>query len=222
MGKWMDGYLEKLELNRLENLTGGGNERIDLQHSLGKLTARERIDRLVDAGTFDEIGSLVRDNRPPYDGKARPSPAEGVIMGFGKVNGRPVMLFSMDFTVMSGSLGDQAAWKLADLTVMAAKRRTAPDRHDRLCRRATEPPRWKQRFERSGQVHEEHESLFRHHPQNRAPPRSLHRNDGGDSRPLGFPDHQSRAPDSCGSAEKSNRKLQARPSSTWKRAASAT
>jgi acetyl-CoA carboxylase carboxyltransferase component len=123
MGKWMDGYLERLDLNRLENLTGGGSERIDLQHSLGKLTARERIDLLVDAGTFDEIGSLVRDSRPPYDGNARPSPAEGVIMGFGKVNGRPIMLFSMDFTVMSGSLGDQAAWKLSDLTVMAAKRR---------------------------------------------------------------------------------------------------
>ena len=123
MGKWMDGYLEQLETNRLENLTGGGLDRIELQHSLGKLTARERIDRLVDAGSFDEIGSLVRDGRPPYDGKARPSPSEGVIMGFGKVSGRPVMLFSMDFTVMSGSLGDQAAWKLADLTVMAGKRR---------------------------------------------------------------------------------------------------
>jgi acetyl-CoA carboxylase carboxyltransferase component len=123
MGKWMDGYLEKLELNRLENLTGGGRERIDLQRSLGKLTARERIDRLVDAGTFYEVGSFVRDNRPPYDDKARLSPAEGVIMGSAEVNGRPVMLFSMDFTVMSGSLGDQAAWKLADLTVMAGERR---------------------------------------------------------------------------------------------------
>jgi acetyl-CoA carboxylase carboxyltransferase component len=123
MGKWMDGYLEKLEIHRRESLTGGGQDRIDLQHSLGKLTARERIDKLVDAGSFDEIGSLVRDSRPAYDGKARPSPAEGVIMGFGKVNHRPVMLFSMDFTVMSGSLGDQAAWKLADLVVMAGKRR---------------------------------------------------------------------------------------------------
>ena len=123
MGTWMDGYLERLENNRRENLAGGGQDRIDLQHSLGKLTARERIERLVDAGSFDEIGSLVRDSRPPYDGQARPSPSEGVIMGYGRVNGRPVMLFSMDFTVMSGSLGDQAAWKLADLVVMAGKRR---------------------------------------------------------------------------------------------------
>ncbi len=123
MGTWMDGYLERLEANRRENLSGGGQDRIDLQHSLGKLTARERIDKLVDAGSFDEIGSLVRDSRPPYDGQARPSPGEGVVMGFGKVKGRPVMLFSMDFTVMSGSLGDQAAWKLSDLVAMAGKRR---------------------------------------------------------------------------------------------------
>ncbi len=123
MGKWMDGYLERLDLNRRENLEGGGAERIDIQHSLGKLTARERIDQLVDEGSFDEIGSLVRDSRPPFDGKPRPSPGEGVVMGFGRVDGRPVMLFSMDYTVMSGSLGDQAAWKLSDLTVMASKRR---------------------------------------------------------------------------------------------------
>jgi acetyl-CoA carboxylase carboxyltransferase component len=112
MGKWMDGYLKKLESIRQESLIGGGQDRIDLQHSLGKLTARERIDRLIDSGTFDEIGTLVRDSRRSLDGKTRPSPGEGVIMGCGKVNGVPVMVFSIDFTVMSGSLGDQAAWKL--------------------------------------------------------------------------------------------------------------
>ncbi|MDY6935914.1 MAG: carboxyl transferase domain-containing protein [Spirochaetota bacterium] len=123
MGEWMDKYLEKLEVNRLENIKGGGQERIDVQHSLGKLTARERIDRLLDDGTFEEIGSLVRDMRPPYDGKDRPSPADGVIIGSGKVNGRPIMLFSMDFTIMSGSISDQAAWKLAELIQIAGLRR---------------------------------------------------------------------------------------------------
>jgi acetyl-CoA carboxylase carboxyltransferase component len=123
MGKWMDGYLKKLESIRQESLIGGGQDRIDLQHSLGKLTARERIDRLIDSGTFDEIGTLVRDSRRSLDGKTRPSPGEGVIMGCGKVNGVPVMVFSIDFTVMSGSLGDQAAWKLADIVDMAGKRR---------------------------------------------------------------------------------------------------
>lgn len=123
MGKWIEGYIQRLEMNRLENLYGGGQERIAEQHALGKLTARERIDRLTDPGSFDEIGSLVRDARQPLDGKLRPSPGEGIVMGFARVNGRPIMLFSMDFTVMSGSLGDQAAWKLADLVEMAGKRR---------------------------------------------------------------------------------------------------
>jgi len=123
MGKWIEGYIQRLEMNRLENLYGGGRERIDAQHALGKLTARERIAELVDTDSFDEIGSLVRDARQPFDGKLRPSPGEGVVMGFARVNKRPVMLFSMDFTVLSGSLGDQAAWKLADLVEMAGKRR---------------------------------------------------------------------------------------------------
>jgi acetyl-CoA carboxylase carboxyltransferase component len=119
----MDGYLQKLSKIRTECLEGGGPERVKVQHELGKLTARERIEKLLDPGTFEELGSVVRDTRPPYDGKERPSPGDGVVMGFGKVDGRPLMVFSMDFTVMSGSLGDQAAWKLAELMEMSAKMR---------------------------------------------------------------------------------------------------
>ncbi len=122
MGKWMNGYLNKLARDRQENLEGGGKERFELQHQLGKLTARERIERLVDAGTFEEIGSIVRDTRPPFDGKFRSSPSDGVVMGFAEVSGRPITLFSLDFSIMSGSLGDQAAWKLADLTTMAGEK----------------------------------------------------------------------------------------------------
>jgi acetyl-CoA carboxylase carboxyltransferase component len=122
MGKWMNGYLDKLSRDRQENLEGGGKERLELQHQLGKLTARERIEKLVDAGTFEEIGSIVRDTRPPFDGKFRSSPSDGVVMGFAEVSGRPITLFSFDFSVMSGSLGDQAAWKLADLTAMAGEK----------------------------------------------------------------------------------------------------
>ena len=59
MGKWMDAYLEKLNANRRENLQGGGQGRIEIQHDLGKLTARERIELLTDAGSFEEIGSVV-------------------------------------------------------------------------------------------------------------------------------------------------------------------
>jgi len=123
MGKWMDGYLNRLAQLRRENLAGGGSERTAVQHRLGKLTARERIERLADPGSFEEIGSVVRDTRPPYDGVDRPSPGDGVIMGPARVNGRQVLLYALDFTVMSGSLGDQAAWKLADLTKMAGQLR---------------------------------------------------------------------------------------------------
>jgi len=123
MGKWIEGYLARLAQVRQENLAGGGPARIELVHRLGKLTARERIDHLMDEGAFEEIGSVVRDTRAPYDGKVRPSPSEGVVMGLGRINGRQVMVWAMDFTVMSGSLGDQAAWKLADLTQMAGQMR---------------------------------------------------------------------------------------------------
>ncbi len=123
MGKWMDGYLNRLAQLRRENLAGGGSERTTVQHRLGKLTARERIERLADPGSFEEIGSVVRDTRPPYDGVDRPSPGDGVIMGPARVNGRQVLLYALDFTVMSGSLGDQAAWKLADLAKMAGQLR---------------------------------------------------------------------------------------------------
>jgi len=123
MGTWMDGYLAKMEKNRQECINSGGEERINIQKDLGKLSARERIDLLLDSGSFDELGSLVRDTRPPLDDQIRLSPAEGVVMGYGEVDGRSVMVFSMDFTVMSGSLGDQAAWKIAELVEMAGQRR---------------------------------------------------------------------------------------------------
>ena len=121
MGKWMNGYLEKLTANRRENLDAGGLERIGRQHELGKLTARERIDRLADPGSFEEIGSLVREFRLGLEGAARPSPSDGVVMGLAEVNGRPVMVYSLDFTVMSGSIGDQGIWKMAELVQMAGQ-----------------------------------------------------------------------------------------------------
>ena len=123
MGKWMDGYLERLDRVRHGNLAGGGDDRLDIQRGLNKLTARERIARLVDEGSFEEVGSLVTDSRAPFDGKPRPCPSDGVIMGFGKIHSRMAALCAMDFSVMSGSLGDQAAWKLADLVEMAGQKR---------------------------------------------------------------------------------------------------
>ncbi|MEW6441916.1 MAG: carboxyl transferase domain-containing protein [bacterium] len=121
MGKWMDGYLKKLAANERENMAGGGQERIALQHGLGKLTARERIDYLADPGSFQEMGSLVRDMRTQLGELTKPSPADGVVMGTATVGGRQVMVYATDFTVMSGSLGDQGVWKIAELVEMAGQ-----------------------------------------------------------------------------------------------------
>ena len=121
MGKWMDSYLEKLNANRRENDEAGGVRFIERQHQLGKLTARERIEYLADQGSFEELGSLVREFRFGLEGETKPSPSDGVIMGMARVNERPVMVYSLDFTVMSGSIGDQGIWKIAELVEMAGK-----------------------------------------------------------------------------------------------------
>jgi len=121
MGKWMDGYLEKLVKVREENAGSGGEKLVEFQHKLGKLTARERIDLLADPGTFEELGSVVREFNFPPDGGGRPSPGDGVVMGLAKVNGRQVTVYSLDFTVMSGSIGDQGVWKIAELIRMAGQ-----------------------------------------------------------------------------------------------------
>ena len=122
MGEWIDGYMQRLSRVREKNRIGGGQDRIDLIHALGKLTARERIAHILDEGSFEQIGSIVTETRPSLDGKKRPDPSDGVVMGIGEIHGRPVALYVMDFTVMSGSLGDQTAWKMADITAMAGER----------------------------------------------------------------------------------------------------
>jgi acetyl-CoA carboxylase carboxyltransferase component len=123
MGKWMNSYLARLAEIREENLAAGGAERIEVQHALGKLTARERLERLIDPDSFVEIGSRVRDVDPfrQPSGQDRPSPSDGVVMGLAKISGRQVMVYSVDFTVMSGSVGDQGVWKIAELVQMAGQ-----------------------------------------------------------------------------------------------------
>jgi len=121
MGQWMDGFLKKLAAVGQENLAGGGPERVALQHELGKLTARERIELLADPGSFEEMGGLVRDIRVQIGELRKPCPADGVVMGTAEVDGRPVMVYATDFTVMSGALGDQGVWKIAELAEMAGK-----------------------------------------------------------------------------------------------------
>ncbi|MBW2284364.1 MAG: propionyl-CoA carboxylase [Deltaproteobacteria bacterium] len=110
-----------LAANERENLEGGGQTAIALQHELGKLTARERIDYLVDPGTFAELGSRARDPRNDSGELAKPSPSDGVVMGTAEITGRQVMVYATDFTVMSGSLGEQGVWKMAELMKMAGQ-----------------------------------------------------------------------------------------------------
>ncbi|WAA11399.1 acyl-CoA carboxylase subunit beta [Fervidibacillus halotolerans] len=108
--------IHELYDKRSEIEMGGGPEKIDKQHAKGKLTARERIDLLVDPGTFVELNPFIehRFNEPK-------GPGDGVVTGFGKINGRPVYLFSQDFTVFGGALGEMHAKKIANVMDLAAK-----------------------------------------------------------------------------------------------------
>ncbi|AQQ53047.1 acyl-CoA carboxylase subunit beta [Planococcus lenghuensis] len=98
---------------------GGGSDRIDKQHEKGKLTARERIDLLVDEGSFVELSPFV-EHRTTDFGMGE-GPGEGVVTGYGKVDGRPIYLFSQDFTVFGGALGEMHAQKIANVMDLAAK-----------------------------------------------------------------------------------------------------
>ena len=107
---------------RRDEAQGTGNEaRVELQHSKGKLTARERIALLVDPGTFEELDSFVV-HRNPYFGTAeRKYPGDSVITGYGKVNGRTIYLYSQDFTVFGGSLSEVTAEKICKVMDMAMR-----------------------------------------------------------------------------------------------------
>lgn len=100
---------------------GGGDERIEKQHAKGKLTARERIELLVDKGTFVELNPFIEHRTVDFGMDKQKGPGEGVVTGFGKVNGRPIYLFSQDFTVFGGALGEMHAMKIANVMDLAAK-----------------------------------------------------------------------------------------------------
>ncbi|MDX1806819.1 MAG: carboxyl transferase domain-containing protein [Paenisporosarcina sp.] len=100
---------------------GGGDERIEKQHEKGKLTARERIDLLVDKGTFVELNPFIEHRTVDFGMDTQKGPGEGVVTGYGKVNGRAIYLFSQDFTVFGGALGEMHAMKIANVMDLAAK-----------------------------------------------------------------------------------------------------
>ncbi|MGE6488551.1 acyl-CoA carboxylase subunit beta [Paenisporosarcina sp. NPDC076898] len=100
---------------------GGGDDRIEKQHAKGKLTARERIDLLVDPGTFVELNPFIEHRTVDFGMANQKGPGDGVVTGYGKVNGRAIYLFSQDFTVFGGALGEMHAMKIANVMDLAAK-----------------------------------------------------------------------------------------------------
>jgi propionyl-CoA carboxylase beta chain len=119
----MKDVLEKLEERRAEARLGGGQKRIDAQHARGKLTARERIELLVDRGSFEEFDMFVQHRCADFGMEASHIPGDGVVTGWGTVNGRTVFIFSKDFTVFGGSLSGAHAAKITKIQDMALKAR---------------------------------------------------------------------------------------------------
>jgi propionyl-CoA carboxylase beta chain len=115
--------LDRLKARRAEALVAGGKLRIDAQHKRGKLTARERIELLTDAGSFEESGMFVEHRATEFGMAQRRAPGDGVVTGSGTVNGRPVYVYAKDFTVFGGSLSETHAQKITKLQEMALNNR---------------------------------------------------------------------------------------------------
>ena len=115
----MDEHIKRLEERKYAALIGGGIPRIEKQHQSGKLTARERISLLMDKGTFEEIGMLVEHRCTDFGMEKQVFPGDGVVTGFGAVNGRLTYVFAQDFTVFGGSLSETHAEKICKIMDLA-------------------------------------------------------------------------------------------------------
>lgn len=111
--------IDEMERRREKVQLGGGQDRIDAQHERGKLTARERIDILLDEGTFVEVNPFIENRGMDYADQE--APGEGVVTGYGKIHGRLVFVFAQDFTVYGGALGEMHALKIAKVMDLAAE-----------------------------------------------------------------------------------------------------
>lgn len=117
----MTDILQELEKRRAQAREGGGQRRIDSQHKKGKLTARERIELLLDEGSFEEFDMFVAHRCVDFGMEEQKYPGDGVITGWGTVNGRQIFVFSQDFTVLGGSLSETHAQKICKVMDMAMK-----------------------------------------------------------------------------------------------------
>ena len=113
--------LEELERRRTAAKLGGGDKRIAAQHAKGRLTARERLDILLDPGSFEELDMYVEHNCTDFGMADQVIPGDGVVTGSGTINGRLVFVFSQDFTVFGGSLSERHAQKICKIMDMAMK-----------------------------------------------------------------------------------------------------
>lgn len=117
----LEDKLKQLDELRAEARLGGGAKRIEAQHQKGKLTARERIELLVDENSFEEFDMFVTHRSKDFGLENQKFLGDGVITGCGKINGRIVYLFSQDFTVFGGSLSEAHAEKICKIMKMAMK-----------------------------------------------------------------------------------------------------
>ena len=115
--------LEEIRRRRRQALEGGGAERVQRQHAAGKLTARERLDRLLDPGSFAEVDMLVTHRCRDFGMDKQSIPGDGVVTGSGTIDGRPVYVFADDFTVFGGSLSETCARKICKVMDMALRTR---------------------------------------------------------------------------------------------------
>lgn len=117
----MEDKLAQMHKQREIAQLGGGEKRIDAQHKKGKLTARERIERLLDPGTFRELDRYVTHNCKDFGMEDKKFLGDGVVTGYGKIGGRLVYLFAQDFTVFGGSLGEMHANKICKVMDLAVQ-----------------------------------------------------------------------------------------------------
>jgi propionyl-CoA carboxylase beta chain len=118
---YMATTIEELDKRRAHAKLGGGQARIDAQHAKGRLTARERLQVLLDPGSFEEYDMFVEHNCAEFGMEHQKVPGDGVVTGSGTINGRLVFVFAQDFTVFGGSLSERHAQKICKIMDMAMK-----------------------------------------------------------------------------------------------------
>ncbi|MGD9744314.1 MAG: carboxyl transferase domain-containing protein, partial [Dongiaceae bacterium] len=117
----MQEILQQLAEKRAAARAGGGKRRIDAQHGKGRLTARERIELLLDPDSFEEWDMFVEHRSSDFGMSAQKVPGDGVVTGYGTINGRLVFIFSQDFTVFGGSLSEAHAEKICKVMDQAMR-----------------------------------------------------------------------------------------------------